>query len=72
MFTKDALWLAGDEMGERTARASSSRRMLLLSQTLSHMGGVAEAKGAKETSQRLRTANLELSNVQQSRPFPSP
>jgi tetratricopeptide (TPR) repeat protein len=43
---------------------------LLLSQVLFRMGNAAEAKLAKETSQRLRLAQPEILNVPQARPFP--
>ena len=50
---------------------SNAQPYLLLSQALFRMGKTEEARAAKETSQRLRTARPEAMNVPQARPFPN-
>jgi len=58
------------ELQEATRRdEGNAQPHLLLSQALFRMGKAEEARVAKETSQRLRTARPEAMNVPQARPF---
>jgi Flp pilus assembly protein TadD len=60
------------ELQEATRRdEGNAQPYLLLSQALFRMGKAEEARVAKETSQRLRTARPEAMNVPQARPFPN-